>query len=74
MSANPKDSHKKMTYENLIKFVRNHEEPCVTASEVAAEFGVTNSAANYRLKELKQRGKIQDKEVGASAKIWYPIG
>ena len=74
MSANSKTKPRNMTYDNLVNFVRKHDQPCVTAGEVATEFGVTNSAANYRLKKLKEKGRIQDKQVGASAKVWYPIG
>lgn len=57
----------------ILKFLREKDEPVVTASEVAKEFGVTNEAANYRLKQLKQEGKVKEKKVGASAKVWYPV-
>jgi len=55
----------------ILNFVRNHEDPCVTATEIADEFSVTNEAVHYRLNQLKEKEKIQDKYVGASAKVWY---
>lgn len=57
--------------ENILSFVRDHEDPCVTAGEVATHFGVTNEAANYRLNKLKRQAKIVEKRVGSSAKVWY---
>lgn len=74
MSADSNEPTPKMTRERILNFVRTHDEPCVTAGEVAAEFGVTNGAANYRLKQLRDEGELQDKRVGASAKIWYLVG
>lgn len=71
MSAGPAGQDRNMDDESILNFVQDHEDPCVTAGEIAAEFGVTNEAVNYRLNQLKQEGKVQDKKVGASAKIWY---
>jgi len=74
MSANTETNQRKVTYDNIISFIRDHEEPCVTASEIASEFQITSQAANYRLGKLKESGDLQDKVVGASAKIWYLSG
>jgi predicted ArsR family transcriptional regulator len=63
-----------MTYETIVEFVRTHDDPCVTAGEIADAFDVTNEAAHYRLKRLKEREQLEDKKVGASAKVWYPVG
>jgi predicted ArsR family transcriptional regulator len=60
-----------LTYDNIVNFVREHEDPCVTASEIADAFGISNAGARWRLKRLKKRGKLRDKKVGASAKVWY---
>lgn len=62
------------TDENIIQFIQAHEDPCVTAGEIAEEFGVTNEGANYRLGKLRDAGKIAEKDVGASAKVWYLVG
>jgi len=63
-----------MTTDEILQFVRGHEDPCVTASEIAAEFGVTNEAANYRLQRLRESGELEVKRAGASANVWYPVG
>ena len=63
-----------MDEDAIMNFVRNHEDPCVTAGEIAAEFGVTNEAVNYRLQQLAEEGRLRDKKVGASAKVWYLTG
>jgi len=74
MSAPISKNTREFTNMNILKFIRAHEDPCVTASEIAAEFGVTNEAVNYRLNKLKRKGRVTDKTVGASAKIWYAKG
>jgi len=63
-----------LSYENIVKFARDHDDPCVTAGEIAEAFDVSNEAANYRLRRLKERGELEDKSVGASAKVWYVVG
>lgn len=74
MSTKTGNDTREMSYDSIIEFVRDHEEPVVTAGDVAQEFDVTNGAANYRLKRLKERGEVAEKEVGASAKVWYLVG
>lgn len=65
---------KKMDPDDVLSFVREHEDPGVTASEVASEFNATTRGARYRLEQLEDEGKIYGKKVGASGKIWFPIG
>ncbi len=72
MSTKSNNHSKKVTHEKILRFVRNHEEPVVTATEIAAEFDMTNSGVIYRLEQLEEDGKIVSKEAGASAKVWYP--
>lgn len=74
MSAETNSQKEKVTYDNILSFIRTHKDPVVTAGEVAAEFDISNQAANYRLSELSERGKVREKTVGASAKVWYHIG
>jgi predicted transcriptional regulator len=57
--------------ETILQFIRAHEEPCITASEIAEEFGVTNSAVHYRVEQLEESNEIRAKEVGASATVFY---
>lgn len=74
MSAKAERENRNMDDKDILNFVRRHEDPVVTAGDIAAEFGVTNEAVNYRLKKLKAAGKLRDKRVGASAVVWYLTG
>lgn len=74
MSTSSEKQEQKVTYDNIISFIREHEDPCVTASEIASEFDMTNQGANYRLDQLKKRGEVEEKVAGASAKVWYALG
>lgn len=62
---------KKYTDEELIEAVENSELPFCTASELAEQMSVTNSAILKRLKELESDGRIESKRVGSRAKVWY---
>jgi len=64
----------KMDPNDIISFVRAHEDPAVTAAEIADKFDATPAGARYRLQQLKESGEIAEKRVGASAKIWYLKG
>jgi len=74
MAADSQDHVKKMDPDEILKFLREHEDPALTASEVAEEFEVTPSAARYRLGQLEEEKRVRGKKVGASSKIWYPTG
>jgi predicted ArsR family transcriptional regulator len=63
-----------MDIDEVDRFLRRHEEPCVTAKEVAEYFDVTPRAARYRLGQLVEEGRAGGKNVGASAKVWYAKG
>jgi repressor of nif and glnA expression len=60
--------------DEVLSFVREHEDPVVTAGEVAERFNVTSRAARYRLAQLDERGQVRGKKVGGSAKVWYATG
>jgi len=74
MSTKSTEEVPEVTYENIISFIRSHEDPCVTAGEISAEFGITGQAANYRLQKLRDAGEVREKDAGASAKVWYVTG
>jgi predicted ArsR family transcriptional regulator len=65
---------KKMRLEEVDSFIREHKDPGVTAGEIAEAFDVTNKAASYRLAQLEEQDRVRPKTVGASAKIWFPVG
>lgn len=74
MAAKNNERVQKMHPDDVYEFVRKHEDPGVTASEVAEAFEVTGRAARYRLQQLEDRERVYGKSVGASAKIWFPKG
>jgi len=57
---------------DIIQFMRNDEQPALTAKEIAAHFDVSRSAVNKRLNDLEERGKVVKKQVGAAAVVWWP--
>lgn len=67
------DMPRSRTFSNddVIEFMKNHEEPFVTVGDVAEEMGVRNSTMHKRLNELNEKGKIKRKKVGASAVVWW---
>lgn len=67
-------AYKEMTDDKLISFIRHHEDPVVTATEIATAFEMTNQGVNYRLKKLEKNGNAASKTVGASARVWYVPG
>lgn len=74
MSARGGGKSTEFNNESILQFVRKYEEPCITAGEIADHFGVTNGAVRYRMNQLIEAEKIREKEVGASATVYYPIG
>jgi len=74
MATDIKTEVGELTYENIVKFARAHDDPCITAGEIATQFDISNEAANYRLQQLRERGEMVDKQVGASAKVWFIKG
>jgi len=73
MSAKNEPGSPRLTNDGIVQFVREHEEPCVTAGEIADFFDVTNGAVHYRLKDLVGE-ELRAKEVGASATVFYAVG
>lgn len=74
MSSKPERRVQKMSPDEVCSFVREHEDPVVTAGEVADEFDVTPKAARYRLNQLESDGDVARKKIGAAAVAWYPRG
>lgn len=56
----------------IIEFMRNDDQPVLTAKEIAAEFDVTNAAVNKRLNALAEDDRVVKKQVGSSAVVWWP--
>lgn len=56
--------------EELIAAVEKHD-PAAT-SEVAAEVNLSRQAADYRLRQLAERGEVNKKKIAASL-VWSPV-
>jgi hypothetical protein len=59
-----------VTPEHVLAFLRRVGGP-VTAREVGDEFGVTNRAALNKLDQLHDQDRVERKEVGARAVVWW---
>lgn len=62
-----------MTLEEVYRFVAEHPDPIVKPSEVAEEFGVTEAGARYRLNQLIERGRVESKKMGRSARGYWAV-
>jgi len=56
------------TDNDVVAAVRAHE-PAAT-SEVAQELGLTRQGADHRLRQLRDKGRIESKKIAASL-VWY---
>lgn len=57
------------TDDEIVAAVRAHE-PAAT-SEVAGELGIQRQSADYRLRRLRDAGRVSSKKIGASL-VWFP--
>lgn len=71
MSVMTDDSTPELNYGNIITLFRETEDPVLTAPEVADKFNVSTQAANYRLKKLVEREKLERKQVGGAAVVYW---
>ena len=73
MGIDSSDMPRQRTFSNqdVVEFMRAHEEPFVTVGDVAEEIGIRTSTAHKRLVEMCELGLIDRKKVGASAVVWW---
>jgi predicted ArsR family transcriptional regulator len=62
-----------VTPERVLDVLRDAEDPVLTAKEVGDTLGYTSEAARQRLHELRERGDVETKQVGARAVVWWPV-
>lgn len=55
----------------VLRALREHPEPVVTATEVAEALGVSGETARRHLSSLHEQGRVERKEVGARAVVWW---
>ena len=61
-----------VTPESVLNVLRDADDPVLTAKEVGEQLDCTSEAARKRLHELRERGDVESKQVGARAVIWWP--
>jgi predicted transcriptional regulator len=60
--------------EDVIKVMRQHEDPFLTLGEITEELGMSKGAVHTRLQELCDQNEIHRKNVGARAVVWWLSG
>ncbi|WP_435101791.1 MarR family transcriptional regulator [Halarchaeum sp. P4] len=69
MSARGPDP--RVTTSDLREIIKDHEEPFVTASDIADETGVARQTAHKYLQRLHEEGELERRKIGGSAVIWW---
>lgn len=58
--------------EQVLRVLREHPDPVVTATELAERLDVSAETARRYLSELHEDGTVRRKQVGARAVVWWP--
>jgi predicted transcriptional regulator len=74
MSLSEEYSRADLDDETVLEFFRKHDDPALTAPELAEAFDVSNQALNKRLKRLCDAGRLKRKKVGGAAVIYWLCG
>ena len=51
--------------------IEQADDPFVTASEIAEQYGVSRQTAHRHLQRMYEHGEIEKRKVGSSAVIWW---
>ena len=60
-----------VTDDEIITVFRETDDPILTAGDVAEAVGVTRQAINFRLHRLNTQGRLETREVGSRARVWW---
>lgn len=60
------------TERHILRAIRTHPEPVITAPELASMLDVSSETARRYLSTLHDDGVVCRKEVGARAVVWWP--
>ena len=55
----------------MLRALREHPEPVVTATELAEMLDVSGETARRHLSTLHEQGRVERKDVGARAVVWW---
>ncbi|MFC6723511.1 winged helix-turn-helix transcriptional regulator [Halobium palmae] len=61
----------RVSEQDILKIFDNAEEPFLTATEIADQLPISQSAVNYRLKEMREKGQLDSKKTGSRAVGWW---
>lgn len=61
----------KMTDEQILESIRNHDDKAVTAVELSDELELTSTRICQRLNKLNELDKVRKKKVGGRAVVWW---
>jgi len=59
------------TQRDYLQAIVSHDDPVVTANEIADARDVTQQAANKELNKLADVGLVDKKKVGSRAVVWW---
>jgi len=62
---------RKVSDRAILRILALSADPAVTAPEISAEVRITPEAVNERLTQLSESGLVDEKKVGAAAKIYW---
>jgi len=60
-----------VTPERVLAVMRDGDAPVLTAGDVAEELGCTPEAVTKKLKELRRQDRVDRRQVGARAVVWW---
>jgi predicted ArsR family transcriptional regulator len=60
-----------VTPDRVLEVLREVDDPVLTAKEVGERLGCTSEAARRQLHDLREDGKVESKQVGARAIVWW---
>jgi predicted ArsR family transcriptional regulator len=68
-SKSPRRDDSELTYQDVLDYMSTRDWP-VTSKSIAAEFGISQQAAYYRLQRLRDRGDIERQKLGRNVVLW----
>jgi predicted ArsR family transcriptional regulator len=61
----------RVTDSDVIRALREYHDPVATATDLADVLGVTSETIRRHLTELHEQGRVDRKDVGARAVVWW---
>jgi Mn-dependent DtxR family transcriptional regulator len=71
MSSVPEGTADEISYEKILEWMAGREWP-VTSVQVGERFGISQQAAYYRLRRLRERGEVERKKYGNTV-MWRAL-